>query len=89
MEAFLILRRDNEEFVENHFEPQHGPNDVGEALPSLCLKFAFLLRRSKWYSLVRCGDVGKDEGNSGMKYLLINRILLPFPPLKIPIRCFF
>ena len=37
MEALLILRRENEEFVGNHSEPQHGPNDLREALSSLRL----------------------------------------------------
>ena len=68
MEALLISRREKEEFVGNHSEPQHGPNDLGEALSSLRLKFSFLLRRSEWCSLVRYGHVGKDDRNSGMQY---------------------
>lgn len=39
MEALLISRREKEEFAGNHSEPQHGPNDLGEALSSLRLKF--------------------------------------------------
>lgn len=31
VEAFIILSNGNAEFVENQFEPQHGPNDLTEA----------------------------------------------------------
>lgn len=50
----------------NYSEP-HAVTDHGEALSSLRLKFSFT-RRSEWCSLVRCGHVGKDDGNSGMQY---------------------
>ena len=64
----FYYRGEKKECAGNHSEPQRGPNDLGEALSSLRLKFSFLLRRSEWCSLVRCGHVGKDDGNSGMQY---------------------
>lgn len=41
MEAFIILRKGNEEFEENEFEPQHGPNDLGKASFFLRVSFHF------------------------------------------------
>lgn len=86
VEALLISRREKEEFAGNHSEPQHGPNDLGEALSSLRLKFTSA--QEVWMVLISkmwaCRERWREQW-----YAVLNRILLSFPPIKIPSRCFF